>query len=167
MLSNQWYKKYDEARARKGSSIDLVNDTEVLACWLFDIPTKQRDASDLVIELTTSINSCKDELQVIEDRVALNINEEVDVKGKSRFGNQSLRDAEMRRRLVGHKDYLVLKKKLVCLFEDLGKAKSQVDYWSTMFSAVKNEIFHRRTVEVLDSKKELVDRDVKKVLSEE
>lgn len=150
-----WYKLYDSAKSKMGSKIELVNDTEVLACWLFDIPDKQRESSNLVIELTTSINKAKEKVQEIEDRVALNINDEVDDKGKPRFGNQGIRDAEMRKRLVGHEPYIVAKKVLVNLFEDLGKAKSDVDYWATMFKAVKDEIYARRRVEELDNVKDI------------
>ena len=49
------------------------------------------------------------------------------------------------------------------MFEDVAKYKAQVDYWGTMFSAVKNEIYHRRAVEILDSKKELYESGAKEV----
>jgi len=162
-----WFGVYEKAKLEKCPKIDLVNDTEVLACWLFDIPDKQRDASNSVIEITSLIGKCKDEIQVIEDKVSLEINNEVDEKGKSKFSNQSIRDAEMRVRLVNNEDYAKKKRELVLRFEDLGKAKSEVEYWSIMFSAVKNEVYHRRTVEILDSKKELYKESAKNILNDE
>jgi hypothetical protein len=162
-----WYKIYEKAKLEKGPTIDLVNDTEVLACWLFDIPTKMTDASKDVIGITTAINESKDKLQVIEDNVSLAINDEVDDKGKPKFSNQSIRDAEMRRRLTSDDEYLIEKGVLVCRYEDLGKAKANVEYWSIMFSAVKNEVYHRRRVEELDKVSEINKDKAKSFLTDE
>ena len=145
----------------------MVNDTEVLACWLFDIPVKMNDASKSVIEITTSINKSKDRIQVFEDKVSLDINDEVDDKGKPKFSNQSIRDSEMRMRLSVNNDYLIEKNVLVCLYEDLGKAKAEVEYWATMFSAVKNEVYHRRRVEELDKVSEINKDKAKSFLTDD
>ena len=145
--------------------IDFNSDTEVLACWLFDIPVKQKVMSVKVLEKETLIMDLKNRIQLAEDFVALEINNEVDDKGKPVFSNQSIRDSEMRVRLSKDDAYQRLRNQLSTAYEEKGEFKAKVEYWVSMFSATKNEVYHRRALSLLDSKKDLADSEVKRVLN--
>jgi len=148
-----WYKIYEEARLKQGDKIEIVNDTEVLACWLFDISEKLRESSKKVLEIQDSIKSKQREMQLIEDRILVNVS--TDEEDKKKFTNQNVRDAEVRIRAGKHTKWTIHNGALDNMRIDFSNAKSDVEYYSTMFKAVKDEIYHRRRVEELDSMRDM------------
>lgn len=162
-----WYKVYDEAKSKMSEKIDIVNDSEVLACWLFDIPVKQKESTERVLELKDLINEKKKVLQTVEDQVSVQVFNEKDSKDKQKYTNQSIRDAEVRIRLSEHEVFKKLSAGLNELNQDLIKASGDSEYWGSMFSAVKNEVYHRRRVDELDAMKEIQSNKAKEIMTEE
>lgn len=140
---------------------EISNDTKTLAGVLFDLPYNSYDVSCKVIELQKEVNRLKDMMQRIEDKLIIDISLEKDENGKLLYSNQSVREAEARIRLDDNARYNDLKQEKIDKENDLAKMKEQSNAYAQMFSTIKNEVFHRRNLELLDSKKELNQKEVK------
>jgi hypothetical protein len=134
---------------------EISDSIDAMASALFDLPYNSYDTSVEVLELTKALNRLKERIRIIEDKKTIEVANEVDEKGKPKYSNQSVRDAETRLRLDGNEDYQELKNQVDELSCDLGKMKEQTSAYALMFSTIKNEVFHRRSLALLDSKKEL------------
>lgn len=136
--------------------IEISESSDVLAGWLFDLPVLGYDASMEVINATESLKKAKDGLQDYEDRMLIEITKEVDeTTGKPVYGSQSIREAEMRIRLMNDSEYKVIKYNIREMENIITKLKHQSEYYSTMFSAVKNEVYHRRRQDELDAMRDM------------
>ena len=132
-----------------------------MACALFDIPYLSYDTSVEVMEMTKALNRLKERARRIEDKLTVSISTEKTVDGKPLYANQSVRDAEARLRLDKDHDYLSIRDSIAEVVCDVGKMKEQSQAYGLMFSTIKNEVFHRRAISLLDSKKELSNSEVK------
>lgn len=142
--------------------IDISEDVNILANWLFDLPVLGYDATMEVVNKNNELEVAKRDVQLIEDAVIKEVSSEVDKKGKLVFSSQGQREVEMRLRLKDNAEYLNALDVMNNIKSNIDKLKAQSKYYDTMFSAVKNEIYHRRSVELLDSKKEMNKEEAKR-----
>ena len=77
--------------------------------------------------------------------------DEAVIKVRSSSDNDSDKDS----------DYQAIKDSIAEVTCDVGKMKEQSNTYTLMFSTIKNEVFHRRAISLLDSKKELSNSEVK------
>ena len=134
---------------------EISESVEAMASALFDIPYNSYDGGVEVVELQKALGRLRERMQVIEDRMTISIANEVDDKGKLKFSNQSIRDAEMRLRLLKDVDYQELKLKVEDISVDVEKMKNQGKAYSDIFKTIQNEVYFRREIQRLDNVKEI------------
>ena len=142
---------------------EISESVETMACALFDLPYNAYDTSVEVMELMKALGRLKDRGRKIEDKFCILIANEKDLDGKLRYSNQNVRDAEMRLRLDVDESYQELKTNVEELTCDIGKMKEQSSAYTLMFSTIKNEVFHRRALLLLDAKRDLLKDEAKTV----
>lgn len=143
---------------------EITESVEVMATQLFELPYFAYDSNVEVVELTKALGRLKGRIQAMEDKVLIEVSNVVDDKGKLKFSNQSVREAEVRRVLVKDNDFLELKNQVEDLEADIGKMKGQVRAYAELFKTIQNEVYHRRAIELLDNKRDFNKEQVKNIV---
>ena len=130
---------------------EITESVEVMATQLFELPYIAYDSNVEIVEMTKALGRLKSRLQLIEDKFLIGVSNAVDEKGKLKYSNQSVREAEMRKLLARDSDYLELKGQIEEVECDIGKMKGQAKAYSELFKTIQNEVYHRRRIEELDN----------------
>lgn len=134
--------------------VDKKASIDVLKSWAFDLPKLSYDSSLESIEMQTEIKATEKRLKEIENDVLLKVNSEINGHGRPKFSNQSLRDAEVQRRLKANHEYQNFNDKIGEFYSRRDKSKIQAEYYDKMFSVVKNLLYDASEKERLKLVKE-------------
>ena len=88
------------------------------------LPEKIRDQKDHISGLNETVKTKKEELDLLESTMSLEINNATDEDGKKKFSNKGMRQAELKRRMKKSDEYQEAKEDL----EDAKRAKEQAEF---------------------------------------
>jgi hypothetical protein len=130
---------------------DISESVEVMATQLFELPYAAYDSNVEIVELQKALGRLKGRLQGMEDTNLLGVSKAVDMKGKLKYSNQTVREAEVRKLLNKDTEYIELRGQIEDCESAIGKMKAQAGTYAQLFKTIQNEVYYRRRIEELDN----------------